>query len=438
MKKLVLAAVALVCSLQLAVAQKPDAEMQKAVDKALAAAQDAKKAVKPATWVKLAEAYMKAYNNPTSNITLGVDKQSFQMMNQEKPLSVSATELEGAALEKWELSHADVYFNENGMLVLAIVTHPSVEGDLLALAADAYAKAYELGGKDKDIAPKMKEIVDAYINDAFNAYRFGDMAKASDLFMGAHRVSTLAPSEAENLDAASNAAVTAISVKNFERAEAMLNRCVAGGYHSDGNVYANLAECALAKADTLAAKNYLAGGLVSYPQNPALLTNLINLYLKTNEDPEKIVELLDEAKKMLPGNASLYFVEGNILTKIKSYDKAVAAYQNGIGVDPAYDMNYYGLANVAVEKAKDLEAERDAMVETRNFKNYDAVTDKLYETYAEALPHFEKCYEVSQDPEVKNVAATYLKQLNFLLRGKDAKYKEAYDKWDAIVKSAAE
>ena len=33
MKKLVLAAIALVCSLQLAVAQKADADMQKAVDK---------------------------------------------------------------------------------------------------------------------------------------------------------------------------------------------------------------------------------------------------------------------------------------------------------------------------------------------------------------------------------------------------------------------
>ena len=43
MKKLVLAIAALVCTLQLAYAQKSDAEMQKAVDKALAASQDAKK-----------------------------------------------------------------------------------------------------------------------------------------------------------------------------------------------------------------------------------------------------------------------------------------------------------------------------------------------------------------------------------------------------------
>jgi tetratricopeptide (TPR) repeat protein len=437
MKKLVLAAIALVCSLQLAVAQKADADMQKAVDKALAATQDAKKAAKPATWIKLAEAYMKAYNNPTSNITMGLDKQTFQMMSSEKPQSVSAVEIEGTQLEKWSLSHVDVFFNASGMLVMTVVTKPSVKGDLLGEAAKAYSKAFELGGKEKDIAPKMKEIEDDYINDALNAYRLGDMARASDLFLGAADVSALAPSAARNFEASYNSAFTAMSVKNYDRAEALLNACVENGYFSDGNVYANLSECALAKADTTAAKNYLAGGLVSYPNNPIILTNLINLYLQTKEDPAKIVELLDEAKKTLPDNASLYFVEGNIYTNIKEYDKAVAAYENGLKISPEYDMCYYGIANVAVERAKDLEAEREAL-DIRNYKKYDELTDKLNQVYAEAIPPFEKCYEVSKDEQVKSVAATYLKQLSFILRNKDPKYMEAYGKWDAIVKGNAQ
>ena len=436
MKKLVLA-IALVCSLQLAYAQKPDADMQKAVDKALAATQDAKKAAKPATWTKLGDAYLKAYQNPTSNITMGIDKQTFQMMSSEKPKSVSSVEIEGTPLEKWSLSRADVFFNEGGMLVMVIVTRPSVPGDLLGEAAKAYSKAFELGGKEKDIAPKLNEIEEDYINDALNAYRMKDMAKASDLFLGANAVSLLPPSAGENFEAAYNAAFTAMTVKNYERAESLLNHCVEGGYLSDGNVYANLADCAIAKADTTAAKNHLASGLTAFPNNPVILTNLINLYLQTNEDPEKIVELLDEAKKMLPDNASLYFVEGNIYTKIKSYDKAIDAYQRGLVVDPNYDMCYYGIANVSVEKAKDLEAEREAL-DLRNYRKYDELTDKLNEVYAEAIPSFEKCYDSSKDAQVKSVAATYLKQLTFLLRNKDPKYKEAYEKWDAIVKGAAE
>ena len=437
MKKLVLAAIALVCSLQLAVAQKSDAEMQKAVDKALAATQDAKKAVKPATWVKLAEAYMKAYNNPTSNLTQGIDKQTFSMMTSEKPQSVSMVQIEGTPLEKWQMLRTDLFFNQGGLLVMWVVTRPSVPGDLLDLAARAYAKAFELGAKEKDIVPKMEEIQSDYVNDALNAYRLGDMAKASDLFLGAANVSAMAPSPSKNLEASYNAAFTAMSVKNYDRAEPLLNACVENGYFSDGNVYSNLSECALAKADTTAAKNYLSTGLVSFPQNPIILTNLINLYLKTKEDPAKIVDLLDEAKKALPDNPSLYYVEGDIYTKIKSYDKAVAAFQNGLQIDPNYDMCYYGIANVSIEKAKDLEAEREAL-DVRNYKRYDELTDQLNVVYVEAIEPFEKCYEVSKDDQVKGVAATFLKQLTFMLRNKDPKYMEAYNKWDAIVKGTAQ
>ncbi len=433
MKKLVFA-LALACSLQLAYAQKPDAEMQKGVDKALAASQDAKKAAKPATWVKLAEAYMKAYANPSSSITPGVDKNTFALMFKEKPVSVSNVTISDQNFEKQEFSHVDIYFNEAGVLSLVDVTKPSVEGDILGEAAKAYAKAFELGAKDKDIAPKMKEIADAYYNDGFTAYQLGHMAKASDCFKGAYEVSVTAPSPEVNNDAAYNAAFTAMQVKDYDRANAYYTKCVENGFYSDGNVYANLSECALAQADTTAAKNYLATGLTSYPDNAAILTNLINLYLQTNEDPAKIVELLDEAKKAMPDNPSLYYVEGNIYTGIKDYEKAIAAYDKGLAINDKYDMCYYGKANVALKKGEDLVDEMNAL-DVREWKKYDELAAKLTEVYISALEPFEKCYEVSQIPEVKAAAADYLKRLNFQLRNTDAKYQEAYEKWNAVVEA---
>ena len=155
MKKLVFA-IALICSLQFAYAQKPDAEMQKGVDKALEAANDAKKAAKPATWIKLAEAYMKAYANPTASITAGIDKNTFGMMNKEKPASVSNVELDGQVFEKWQLSHVDVYFNPAGMLAIVDVTHPSVPGDLLGEAAKAYAKAFPISSPGRSVRDRTR------------------------------------------------------------------------------------------------------------------------------------------------------------------------------------------------------------------------------------------------------------------------------------------
>ena len=431
MKKLFFA-LALVCSLQLAYAQKPDEEMQKAVDKALAAAQDAKKATKSATWMNLGKAYMTAYNNPISNIAPGLDKATFGMMNKEQPVSVSNVTLGGEAYEKMQLSHLDVYFNGAGLLAIVDVTKPSVPGDLLGEAGKAYVKAFELGAKDKDIAPKLKEIADAYYNDAFTAYSLGNMAKASDLFKGAYDWSTTAPNTEANIDAAYNSAFTALASKNYARAEEYYNICLSKDYTSEGNIYAALSEVSLAKADTLTAKNYLATGLTKYPDNASILTNLINLYLQTNEDPKKIVELLDEAKKAMPDNPSLYYVEGNIYAGIKDFDAATAAYNKGLEIDPKYDMAYYGLAQVALKKGEAIVEEMNAL-DVREWKKYDELNAQLVEVYKGAIEPFEKCYEVSSNPDVKAAAADFLKRLNFQLRNVDPKYQADYEKWNGIV-----
>ncbi len=431
MKKL-LFTLALVCSLQLAYAQKPDAEMQKAVDKALAAAQDAKKATKPATWMNLAKAYWTAYNNPISNITPGLDKTTFGMMNKEQPISVSNVTVNGETYEKMELSHIDVYFNAAGMLAIVDVTHPSVPGDLLGETAKAYVKAFELGAKEKDVAPKMKEVVDAYYNDAFTAYSLGDMPKASKLFKGAADWSVTPPSAEPNTDAAYNCAFTALATKDYATAEEYYNKCLEKNYTSEGNIYAALSEVSLAKADTLAAKNYLATGLTQFPDNAAILTNLINLYLQTNEDPKKIVELLDEAKKAMPDNPSLYYVEGNIYAGIKDLDAATAAYNKGLEIDPNYDMAYYGLAQVELKRGEAIVEEMNAL-DVREWKKYDELNAQLIEVYKGAVIPFEKCYEVSSNPDVKAAAADFLKRLNFQLRNVDPQYQAGYEKWNAIV-----
>ena len=432
MKKLFFA-LAMVCSLQLAYAQKPDAELQKGVDKALAAAQDAKKSTKASTWMNLGKAYQAAYANPVANITTGVDKTNLTLLNKEVAgAPASQVVIDGRSYEKLELSHVNVYLNANGVVEIIDVVKPSVEGDLLAEAAKAYVKAFELGAKEKDIDPKLQEIANYYYNDAFTAYQLGDMAKASDLFKGASDWSATAPCSVKNDDATYNTAFTALATKNYARAEEYYNKCLEAGYYSEGNIYASLSECALAKADTLAAKNYLATGLTAFPDNPAIMTNLINLYLQTNEDPAKIVELLDEAKKAMPDNPSLYYVEGNIYVGIKDFESAIKAYDAAMAIDPNYDMAYYGKAQVALKKGEEIVDQMNAL-DVREWKKYDELEAQLTEVYISALEPFEKCYEVSQIPEVKAAAADFLKRLNFQLRGKDPKYQAAYETWNEIV-----
>ena len=142
MKKLLLA-LALACTMQVAFAQKSDADMQKAVEKAVAASLDAKKAAKAATWVNLGKAYLTAYTNPTSAVAPGVDRATWDLMSKEKPTAEEVVTVNGAQYNKLTYSHMDVYFNAGGQLEFTVVTKPSVEGDLLMEAAKAYAKSFQ-------------------------------------------------------------------------------------------------------------------------------------------------------------------------------------------------------------------------------------------------------------------------------------------------------
>ena len=432
MKKIILA-LALVASVQVANAQiKSDADIQKAIDKAEATANDAKKGAKPAPWMKLGQAYVAAYNNPTANIQTGVDKQTFALMAGEKPSATETVTLGGETFEKQVLSRANVYFNQFGQLALVEVTKPSVSGDPLAKAVKAYVNAFQRGAKEKEVDTALQGIKDLYYTDATNAYTFGDMVKASDLFGKAAEVSMTAPCSAIDTNAVYNTAFTAIHAGNFARAKQYYNKCLDLGYAAEGSVYAALSNCALADKDTTAAKQYLADGLTLYPDNESILTNLINLYIQMKEDPKKIVGLLDEAKAKMPNNPSLHYVEGNILLGINEFDDALAAYRKSVEIDPNYEWGYYGEGNLWAQKQAKAIEDANALPVTA-YKEYDAKMEESVTCLKNAIAPFESCYAKATDPQLKTAAATYLKQIYFMLRNESADYKAAYEKYNAIV-----
>ena len=222
--KRILLALALVASVQVANAQiKSDADIQKAIDKAEATANDAKKGAKPAPWQKLGEAYVKAYTNPSANLSTGIDKQTFALMAGEKPSSVETVTVDGQTYEKQVLSRANVYFTQAGQLAFFEVTKPSVSGDPLEKAVKAYAKAFQLGAKEKEVDTALQNIVGYYYQDAITAYSLGNLAKATDLFGKAAETSMTPPSSKIDTNAVYNTAFTAANAGNFDRAKQYYN-----------------------------------------------------------------------------------------------------------------------------------------------------------------------------------------------------------------------
>lgn len=432
MKKIMIL-LALVAGTQFANAQKTADACQKTVAAAQAATQDPKKAAKPATWLNLAKAAMEAYNAPRLNGWIGGSRPELQMvMSGSKVLSSSEEQINGANYIVDHYASCDYYYSENTALAAIYVTKPYVE-DALGLALNAYAEAGKVdnGSKTKDICEGIKKIVDNYQNDAMTYYTLGNLAKASESFEKAAEASATAPYSQYDTSALYNSGLTAYMAGLYESAATKMEKCASYGYYEKGEVFAKLADCKKQLKDTVACKNYLEEGFKLCPDNQSILVGLINLYLETNDDPEKLFALLDIAKKNEPSNASLYYVEGNIRKQLGQLEKAVEAYNQCAAVNPNYEFGYIGIGLAYFEEA--LKIQEAAQTEFNDAK-YNALVKKMDEALKNAIAPFEKGFELTKSNDTKVGVAEYLKNICFRYRDQ-AEYQAKYDSYNNFIQS---
>lgn len=430
MKKILLA-LAMFAAIQVADAQvKSAADVKKSVEAAEAATQNAKKAVKTATWLKLGQEYVKAYDAPTGNILPGSNKTELTlMMGSEKPVSSEEVTVNNEKYTKDVYADKNLYFNQNGQLVIIEVTKPVYE-DALERAVKAYQKAYELDekhAKDKDVAAAFDYIGQKYVSEAFNKYTFGDVATASKLFEKAADVEALAPLSKIDTSVIYNAGFTAMAAKDNERALKFFKRCYdLGYYYEGGEVFARLAE-----VDTLNTKKYLEEGFSKFPQSQSILIGLINYYLKNNEDTETLFGLLDKAKANEPNNASLFYVEGNIRAQLGQIDKAVVAYEECAKINPEYEYGYIGEGTMFYNRAIELQTKAQEEIDDAK---YMALVKEFEESLKSCIAPFEKAFEITKDANIKAGIASYLKNAFYRFREESAENQTKYEKYAEIAK----
>lgn len=436
MKKIFLV-LALVASMQVFDAQaqvKSPSAAKSAVEKAEAATTNPKQSQKPATWIKYGKALLDAYDAPAGNLWVGMSRQELQVLGgSDKPLSESVAELGGRQMTKVVFENKNLYFNENGLLEVIEVTKPVVEG-ALDKALSAYVEAAKLdpaNKKKKDIDAGLTDLAGKYASDAYNAYAFGKMGEASISFEKAAAASATAPLSQVDTNSIYNAGFTAQAAGDNARAKEFYTKCLSLGYHgTDGDTYAKMADVCDKLGDKETAKNYLEEGFKSYPQSQSILVGLINYYVTSGSDTDRLFELLDEAKKNEPNNASLYYVEGNINEKLGKGDAAVASYRKCAEINPAYEFGYigegihfYNLA-VAIQDKASLESD-DA--------KYMAMMGEFETALKSCIAPFEKAFELSSDPEVKSSVAEYLKNACFRFRTESPEMQAKYEKYAAAT-----
>ena len=436
MKKIFLA-LALLATLQIAGAQdmvRKSASAKAAVDAAQAAANDAKKATKLATWTKLGQTLVEAYNAPAGSGWLGASREDLNLlMRADRPLGAPEdVVLNDTPFNKVTYSTCEYYYGSNGNLAAIKVTKPVTE-NALERAVDAYKEAAKLDPKNKkskEISDGLTSVVKAAESEAYSMYTLGDLTAASKAFELAAVAGETAPLSDPDYSMLFNAGYTAVQYGDYARGKELLEKCVAAGYLGDeGAVYSNLAEAYDKLGDKENARKTLETAMQAFPQSQSVLIGLINYYVSNNEDPTKLFDLLDAAKKNEPGNASLYYVEGNIRAQLGDIEAAAAAYDKSVEIDPNYVHGYVGkglmLYNNAVKLQEEAQNEMDDA-------KYLVLAEAFEKSLKDSIEPFEKAFELTQDEEMKKGVAEYLKNACFRFRS-DAEYMAKYEKYNAAA-----
>ena len=442
MKKTLLL-VALLAAMPLANAQdgKNFAAVRNAVASAEKNAENPKKAENVATWTKLAESYMSAYQAPIGNIILGMDRNELKLLlGGIKPTATETVQVQGQNFTKETYPAVNLYFGENGQLAMTEVTEQAVE-NALEKALQAYRKASAVdtkGKKTADIVAGIKKIGEYYNSEATNAYYFNKIEKASELFELAANAVSEAP--VNTLDSLSmyNAGFTAWMVQNYDRAKPIFEKCKAMGYYgTDGEVFAKLADIAQKAKDGAAEKAALQEGFEKFPQSQSIIIGLINYYINSGEDPKALFELLEKARQNEPDNASLYSVEGQIREKLGETEKALEAYHKCSEVDPKYPYGYTGAGLLYYNRADAIAQEAQSLGTSReDIRKYDELIKEWEVALEDALPEFQKAYEVTEEAALKADIAKFVKDIAFRLRDVDPKYMEIYEQFQKVVEGA--
>lgn len=405
-----------------------------AVENAKKDIENPKKNTKFATWMKYGKTLIDAYDAPAGNGWINASRKELELVQgSEKPVSTENVVINGQNWVKEVYPTRNYYFNPAGQLGLIEITKPVIE-NALDQALEAYTKANELDvkhSKTKDITGAILSIAGKYVDEAYTSYTLGDLVKASEFFEKAALASAAEPVAQVDSNSIYNAGFTAWLSGNMERAKGFFEKSREIGYYGeDGETYAKLADIAEKSGEAEKGKEYLEEGFQKFPQSQSILVGLINYYINNNGSTDRLFELLGEAKKNEPNNASLYYVEGNICNQLGKIDEAVAAYDQCAVIDPNYAFGYIGKGQMFYNQA--IKYSEEASNEMDDAK-YMALVEKFENSLKACVEPFEKAIEVLKDEQTKVAVAEYLKNACFRFREADPSYKEKYEKYAAMV-----
>ena len=445
MKKTILTALAaLLVAVPAVKAQKVNKEALLAkIEKSDADIANEKKAAKAATWLARGKAFYEVAVEPTKSIFANMEPTMLKLAVGE-PKSTTKETLNGTEYDAWVYPYFTAYVKDNK--VVTWKQSKWVLKDAPKKAIEAYNKAYELDPKTAEkVKEGLKQVSDFCSQVGNVGIDSGNYVEAADAYVTAFEAQSSPAYEKADpallyyagylltVDGSNNP-------KSFAKGGEYLTKAIDLGYaDEEGNIYYYLFHCLygqkdLDKGNIMKAKDVLLTGIGKFPKNERILDGLVQLYTNPEDsvgDAADLVALIDAAIESNPENVDLWFGRGRIFFALKQYDESIASFRKVVELKPdLFEGNYY-LGVFYTIKA-------DEMNKVMNEKQYSSQT--AYDTdlkevnavYMEAVPWFEKAYELKKD-DVNTL--DFLKSICFRLRDEEGMM-DKYNKYNTLLKEA--
>ena len=254
---------------------------------------------------------------------------------------------------------------------------------------------------------------------AYEVWRFyGDMP-TSPIFEGDDKSFKVQLNDTSDIQIRYYAAVCAALIPNSDAAIELYNEIKDLGW-KENEIYQRLAIEYTQKEDTVAYIELLKQGVLKFPQEPYYLLNLVNVNISQGQSDEAI-DYLQKAIAVSPDEPQLYDVLGLIYESIKDIDKAIESIKKAVEINPDYADALSHLGRLYYNSGIEARAEADNISDS---KLYNEARKKVDDLYREAIPYFEKSYQLNSDDKD---AVFALRNIYYSL-GNNAEY----EKWDKL------
>ena len=445
MKRTILtAAAALLLAIPAVQAQKvnKDALLSK-IEKSDEAVADAKKGAKAATWISRGKAYYDAAVAPTKSLFVGLESMMLKLADGD-PTSVGKETVNGVEYDAWVYPYYTAYLQDDK--VKTWKQTQTVYDGAIEKALESYDKACEIDPKSASKVKDGLQQISDFCSQVGNAgLDTGDFIGAADAYVLAFAAQSKPAYEGKPDPALLYYAGYLRTVDGsahpsaFGQGAEYLKKAIDLGYtDEEGNIYYYLFHCYyglknVSQDNVMLAKDALITGIGKFPKNERILDGLMQLYTSEEGvgDPADLVTLIDSAIADNPENVDLWFGRGRIFYALKDYDQSIDSFKKVVELKPdLFEGNYY-LGVFYTIKA-------DEMNKVMNEKQYSSQT--AYDTdlkevnavYMDAVPWFEKAYELKKD-DVNTL--DFLKSICFRLRDEEGMM-DKYNKYNTLLKEA--